>query len=130
MQEALTGLLEDQGLQDDAELHLSLAPGLQGGETGLLAQCDKSELQALLMSLAQAGVDVQAVVPLFPPSGQGVQVHAQHDPEEADAETPSVDRPDAVGRHCPAGFGRCVDLDPPPGRRAGGFARGRSAHRS
>lgn len=87
MREALAGLLEDQGLQDDADLHLSLAPGLQGGETGLLAQCDKSELQALLMSLAQAGVDVQAVVPLFPPSGQGVQVHAQHDPEEADAET-------------------------------------------
>lgn len=91
LQAALQGLLEDQLLQDPAQLHLALgAP--EGNSPGTwVAACDKAWLQAHLQALQTAGLTVQRIVPELSPPAQGRQWHALGDEDQgwlwcADAE--------------------------------------------
>lgn len=70
---ALGGVLEEQLLEDDAAVHLALAPQLSAGQTGWVAAIDKAWLDAELAALEKARVFVDRVVPSSwpdePPSG-------------------------------------------------------------
>ncbi len=63
----LDGLLEDQLLDDPAQLHLALQP--QPDTTGLVwvAACDRAWLKTALAALAAAGLEVGRIVPEFTP---------------------------------------------------------------
>ncbi|WP_367066152.1 type II secretion system protein GspL [Oryzisolibacter sp. LB2S] len=63
----LEGLLEEQLLDDPAELHFALAPGFQGGSTVWVAVCDRAWLRAHLQALEAAGRAADRVVPEFAP---------------------------------------------------------------
>lgn len=60
---ALGGLLEEQLLEDDAALHLALAPGARAGEPVWVAAVHKAWLQAELEKLEQRGLSVERVLP-------------------------------------------------------------------
>lgn len=79
LQAALQGLLEDQLLQDPAQLHLALAPQASSGQPVWVAACDKSWLQAHLRALQDAGLTVQRIVPELAPSDDAPQWHALGD---------------------------------------------------
>ncbi len=68
LQAALAGLLEDRLLQDTAQLHLALPAHWTPGEPTWVAVCDKAWLQAHLQALHEAGLRVQRIVPMRPPS--------------------------------------------------------------
>jgi general secretion pathway protein L len=63
----LDGLLEDQLLDDPAQLHLALQP--QPDTTGpvWVAACDRAWLKAALSALAAAGHEVSRILPEFTP---------------------------------------------------------------
>jgi general secretion pathway protein L len=60
---ALGGVLEDQLLEDEAALHLALAPGARPGEPVWVAAVHKSWLRAELEKLESAGLGVERVLP-------------------------------------------------------------------
>ncbi len=64
---ALGGVLEDQLLADDEQVHLALAPRHTPGEMGWVAAMHKPALQAQLASLAAAGLVVDRLVPALAP---------------------------------------------------------------
>ena len=72
---ALGGVLEDQLLADDEQVHLALAPRHTPGAMGWVAAMHKPALQAQLASLAAAGLVVDRLVPALAPvlgeSGSG-----------------------------------------------------------
>jgi general secretion pathway protein L len=72
---ALGAVLEDQLLDDEAELHLALEPGLGGGQTGWVAVTRKDWLATLIGGIEQAGVPLDRVLPLSWP-GPTPSVHA------------------------------------------------------
>ena len=63
----LDGLLEDQLLDDPAQLHLALQPQATSQSPVWVVACDRSWLKAALSALAQAGHAVNRVVPEFTP---------------------------------------------------------------
>ncbi|THU03757.1 hypothetical protein E9531_06145 [Lampropedia puyangensis] len=63
----LQGLLEDQLLEDPAELHLALAPDAAAGQACWVAACKQDYLQHWLQTLAGQGIAVQRIVPAFAP---------------------------------------------------------------
>jgi general secretion pathway protein L len=60
---ALGGVLEEHLLEDDATVHLALAPQLAAGQTGWVAAVDKAWLAAELATIEKARVFVDRVVP-------------------------------------------------------------------
>jgi general secretion pathway protein L len=64
----LEGLLEDQLLDDPAQLHFALAPETQVGQTTWVAACARSWLRDALQALEQQGHTVRAIVPEFAPT--------------------------------------------------------------
>ena len=86
LREALGGMLEEQLLQDDDQLHLALAPGARAGEPAWLAAMRKPGLQAQLAAWAAAGVQIDRVSCALAPGGEPVaHVHALSLPTESDA---------------------------------------------
>ena len=67
---ALSGILEETLLDDEAALHLVLAPGAQVGRTGWVAVTHRPWLAAVLQTLEAAGTDVEKVVPASAPVAQ------------------------------------------------------------
>ena len=78
---ALAGLLEEQLLEDEAQLHFALAPRAMGGQSTWVAVMNKPWLAGELAKLASAGVNVDAIVPTSWPGGpaHGHFHEAQHD---------------------------------------------------
>lgn len=64
---ALAGLLEEQLLAEDDEVHLALAPRHHAGQPVWVAALHKPALQARLAALASAGVAVDRLVPALAP---------------------------------------------------------------
>lgn len=65
----LEGVLEDQLLDDPAQLHLALQPQATAEALVWVAACDRTWLKAALSALAQAGHEVTRIVPEFTPHG-------------------------------------------------------------
>jgi general secretion pathway protein L len=63
----LEGLLEDDLLDDAAQLHLALQPQPSSDAPVWVAACDRAWLSAALNALAQAGQAVRRIVPEFTP---------------------------------------------------------------
>jgi general secretion pathway protein L len=61
---AISGVLEEQILDDAEAVHFALAPGLTGGHTGWVAAVDKAWLKAELSALDKAGQQVERAVPM------------------------------------------------------------------
>lgn len=75
LRQALDGLLEDRLLADTASLHLALQPGLQPGQTGWVAACQRAQLTQWLTTLHNAGRPASRIVPDLCPQPQA-QLHA------------------------------------------------------
>jgi general secretion pathway protein L len=75
----LDGLLEDQLLDDPAQLHLAIQPQPQTGEPLWVAACDRAWLTAALAVLAQAGYQASRIVPESSPQAlaQSIEVTGQ-----------------------------------------------------
>jgi general secretion pathway protein L len=86
LRSVLEGLLEDQLLDDPAQLHFALQPGGRAGEPVWVAVCNRAWLREALQVLEAAGRRVSRVVPEFAPgptaSGQP-ELFALGTPEEA-----------------------------------------------
>lgn len=67
LRSVLEGLLEDQLLDDPAQLHFALQPGARAGEPVWVAVCDRAWLREALQTLEAAGRRVARVVPEFAP---------------------------------------------------------------
>ena len=63
----LDGLLEEQLLDDPAQLHFALQPGAQSGSPAWVAVCDRAWLRQALQALEAAGRPADRVVPEFAP---------------------------------------------------------------
>ncbi len=63
----LDGMLEDQLLDDPAQLHLALQPNATSDALVWVAACDRAWLKTALDTLARAGYNVARIVPEFTP---------------------------------------------------------------
>ena len=63
----LDGLLEEQLLNDCAELHFALPPGARSGQSVWVAACHKAWLQGWLQALDEAGHPASRIVPALWP---------------------------------------------------------------
>ncbi|MBS0508004.1 MAG: general secretion pathway protein GspL [Proteobacteria bacterium] len=63
----LEGLLEEQLLDDPAQLHFALQPGAQAGSPAWVAVCERAWLRQALQALEAAGRPADRVVPEFAP---------------------------------------------------------------
>jgi len=98
----LDGLLEDQLLDDPAQLHLALQPQPQVGVPLWVAACDRAWLQAALGALTQAGLKVTRIVPESSPQSlaQTIEVTGSADQPWVAGLT-SAGAPDETGvLHC------------------------------
>lgn len=68
---ALAGVLEEQLLDDDNELHLALEPQAAAGKPVWVAVIDKGWLAGVIAELERAGVPVDRVVPSSWPAAPG-----------------------------------------------------------
>jgi general secretion pathway protein L len=76
----LDGLLEEQVLDDPAQLHFALAPGARDDAPLWVAACDRAWLAGHLQSLELNGRAVSRIVPEFaPPAASGHGVDATQD---------------------------------------------------
>lgn len=82
---ALGGVLEEQLLEDDAALHLALAPGAQAGAPAWVAVLHKPWLRAELEQLEAAGLSIERVLPRSWPSAAPDQAPHGHFFEAAGA---------------------------------------------
>lgn len=98
----LDGLLEDQLLDDPAQLHLALQPQAQVGSPVWVAACDRSWLQAALSVLVQAGLNVTRIVPESSPQALAQAIEVSGSPEQPWVTgLTGADAPDQVGvLHC------------------------------
>ncbi len=78
----LDGVLEDQLLDDPAQLHLALQPQAIAGTPVWVAACDRSWLKAGLHNLAQAGYAPGRIVPELTPQALADQVLVLGTPEQ------------------------------------------------
>lgn len=76
MREALSGLLEEQLLEDPQQLAFAVEPGASGGQQAWVAVFAKSLLLPPLAALEQAGIHVERVLPLGAPDGS-ISGHVQ-----------------------------------------------------
>jgi general secretion pathway protein L len=72
---ALGGLLEEHLLEDPADLHFALAPGLAGGQTGWVAALHAGHLREMLALLAAQGLAVERLVPALSPTASSSAAH-------------------------------------------------------
>lgn len=79
----LNGLLEDQLLDDPAQLHLALQPQLQVGVPLWVAACDQAWLKAALGLLTTAGYKVSRIVPESSPQALGLAIEVSGDTDQA-----------------------------------------------
>jgi general secretion pathway protein L len=63
LRQALDGVLEDRLLSDPAQVHLALAPGLQPGQTGWVAACERAPVAQWLAQLQAAERPAHRIVP-------------------------------------------------------------------
>ncbi|MDD2924317.1 type II secretion system protein GspL [Rhodoferax sp.] len=89
----LDGLLEDQLLDEPAQLHLALQPQPQVGLPVWLAACDRAWLKAALAVVEQAGHSVTRIVPESSPQALSEVIEV----------TGEADRPRVAGLLAPAG---------------------------
>jgi general secretion pathway protein L len=64
MRAAVTGILEEQLLDDTDAVHFALAPNAVSGHNGWVAAVDKAWLKAELTALDKAGIVVERAVPM------------------------------------------------------------------
>jgi len=83
LRQALVGVLEEQLLDDAAEVHLALAPGARAGEPTWVAAVNRPWLTAQLATLAEAGLSVDRVVPAIVP-GEAASGHFLGSADDAD----------------------------------------------
>ncbi len=86
LRSVLEGLLEDQLLDEPAQLHFALQPGARAGEPVWVAVCDRHWLREALQALEAAGRRVTRVVPEFAPGPTASgppELFALGTPEEA-----------------------------------------------
>lgn len=98
---ALAGVLEDELLDDEDDLHLALAPGARAGESTWVATVDKPWLAGWIAAIETAGHSLERVVPALWPGeaadGAGrAHVFAAGD-GSADAAAPWLAVADAEG---------------------------------
>lgn len=79
----LDGLLEDDLLDEPAQMHLALQPQANADAAVWVAGCDRSWLASALNALADAGLQVRRVVPEFTPESLGNNVVIGGDPDHA-----------------------------------------------
>ncbi len=83
LRSVLEGLLEEQLLDEPAQLHFALAPDAQIGEPAWVAVCDRTWLRETLQLLESVGRSVGRIVPEFAPgSSEAREVYALGVPEE------------------------------------------------
>jgi general secretion pathway protein L len=68
----LEGLLEDQLLDDPAQLHFALQPGARDGTPVWVAVCNRQWLAGAAESLQQAGTAMQRLVPEWAPKDEAL----------------------------------------------------------
>jgi general secretion pathway protein L len=81
-QALLAGVLEEQLLDDPAQLHLVACPSLSLSGKTWVAACHKAWLQEEVSSLQAAGVPINSIVPQILPNTAG-SLHASGTPESA-----------------------------------------------
>ncbi|MEO8296643.1 MAG: type II secretion system protein GspL, partial [Burkholderiales bacterium] len=81
---ALTGLLEDELLDEPQALHLALEPGARAGTPCWVAVADRPWLAEQLAVLETAGIEVDRIVPVAPPQSPG-HAHLESQDESIDA---------------------------------------------
>jgi len=79
----LDGLLEDQLLDDPAQVHLALQPQASTGTAVWVAACDRVWLVGALEALARAGVNVRRIVPECTPESLTDHILVAGDPDRA-----------------------------------------------
>jgi len=79
----LDGILEDQLLDDPAQMHLALQPQVQVGVAGWVAACDRGWLQSALDVLSQAGYNVSRIVPESSPQALVQTIEVSGDADQA-----------------------------------------------
>ncbi len=100
LREALGGMLEEQLLQDDDQLHLALAPGARAGEPAWLAALRKPGLQAQLDAWSSAGLQIDRLACALAPGAEPIaHVHELSLPNLPDA-GPWLSLADAQGAVC------------------------------
>jgi general secretion pathway protein L len=88
MAAALGGMMEERLLDDEAAVHLALAPDAVPGREGWAAATHGPRLAAALAALEAAGHSVERVVTPLPPPGPGLRGHfALHG--EAESQSPA-----------------------------------------
>jgi general secretion pathway protein L len=81
-QAVLTGVLEEQLLDDAAQVHLVACPALSSDGKTWVAACDKSWLLSAVKALQAANVPLNSILPQVFPSEAG-SLHASGTPEAA-----------------------------------------------
>lgn len=79
----LEGLLEEQLLDETAQLHFAVEPGPNADAPVWVAVCDRAWLRAALQTLEQAGRQVSRIVPEFAPDSLGETLYVMGEPEQA-----------------------------------------------
>ena len=79
----LEGLLEDQLLDETAQLHFSIEPKPDADAPVWVAVCDRAWLRTALQALEQSGRAVSRIVPEFAPDALGDALCVLGDPEHA-----------------------------------------------
>jgi general secretion pathway protein L len=77
----LEGLLEDDLLDEPAQMHLAVQPQVSADAPVWVAACDRTWLSAALNALADAGLQVRRVVPEFTPQSLANSVVMGGDPD-------------------------------------------------
>ncbi len=97
LRSVLEGLLEEQLLDDPAQLHFALAPDAQAGVPTWVAVCDRAWLRESLQWLQNAGRTVSRIVPEFAPGSTAArEIYALGVPEDAQLVLTSADPEQAV----------------------------------
>ncbi len=69
LRQALVGVLEEQLLEDEHDLHLAVAPGLKAGEPLWVGAISKAWLKGQLAAIEATGLTVDSLVPAWAPDG-------------------------------------------------------------
>jgi len=79
----LEGLLEEELLDETAQLHYALEPGAGADAPVWVAVCNRDWLRSQLRALEQAGRSVSRVVPEFAPDALGDALYVTGEPDRA-----------------------------------------------
>ena len=79
----LEGLLEEQLLDDTAQLHFALAPSAQADAPVWVAVCDRAWLRTAMQALEQSGRPANRIVPEFAPDFPVDVLYVKGDPDQA-----------------------------------------------